>query len=146
MEEDKIVEEILRKYRKIAVVGFSSDPEKPGRIVPKFLKSRGYTLYPVNPNLEEALGLKVYRNLMEIPDTIEIVEVFRLPKYVPEVVEEAIQRRKQRGDVYVIWLQEGIRHDEAAKKAEQEGIFVIQDKCMYKEYKKWIEFKEAPDL
>ncbi|MHA2610551.1 MAG: CoA-binding protein [bacterium JZ-2024 1] len=139
-----MIEEILKKYRRIAVIGFSADPEKPGRKVPKFLLSRGYTIFPVNPNLEEALGLKVYRNLMEIPDTVEIVEVFRLPKYVPEVIEEAIQRRKQRGDVYVIWLQEGIRHDEAAKKAEQAGITVIQDKCMYKEYMKWMEFRKTP--
>ncbi len=145
MEEDKKIEEILRKYRRIAVVGFSGDPTKPGRKVPKFLMSRGYEIFPVNPFLTEAFGKKVYPNLSEIPELVEIVEVFRRPEDIPSVVEEAIKRKEERGDIQVIWLQEGIVHPQAAKKAEEAGIEVIQDKCMYKEYVKIIEGK-IPEL
>jgi hypothetical protein len=129
---DKI-KEILENYRKIAVIGFSNNPEKPARRVPAFFISKGYEVIPVNPNYEKILGRKSYKNILEVPGKIEIVNVFRPSEEIPEIVEQVIKRKKEKGDIKVLWLQEGIMH-ESTKKAEEEGIIVVQNKCMYKEY------------
>ncbi|ARM74620.1 CoA-binding protein [Acidianus manzaensis] len=143
-EEDKTIVEVLRKYKNIATIGFSKDPSKPSHAVPKFLISKGYNVIPVNPTVNEILGRKAYKSLLEVPERVDVVEVFRPSSEIPKIVDEVLERVKEKGDVKVIWLQEGIRNDEAAEKARKAGLIVIQDRCMYKEYKKKIEGVSSP--
>ncbi len=131
---DDLLRKILTEYRTIAVVGMSNNPEKPARRIPAFFIARKYNVIPVNPFHEKILGRKSYPSLLEVPDNIDIVDVFRPSREIPQVVEQVLKRLEERGDVKVLWLQEGIRHDEAAKKAEEAGLVVIQDRCIYKEY------------
>jgi hypothetical protein len=142
MDMDDLIRKILKDYRNIATVGFSRDPSKPARKVPKFLISKGYNVIPVNPNVDEILGRKSYKNLLEIPEEIEIVQIFRPSKEVLPIVEDAIKR----GDVKVIWMQEGIKNGEARRRGEEKGLIVIEDKCMYKEYVRLIEGREPEEL
>jgi len=142
--EEDLIKEILTNYKNIATIGFSKDPTKPSHQVPKFLISKGYNVIPVNPTVDEVLGRKSYKSVLDVPDKVEVVEVFRPSSEVPKIVDEVLERAKQRGDVKVIWLQEGIRNDEAAEKARKAGLIVIQDRCMYKEYKKKIEGNQNP--
>lgn len=144
LDEDSLILEVLTRYKNIATVGFSKDPSKPAHAVPKFLISKGYNVIPVNPTVDSILGRKSYKSLLEIPDKVEVVQIFRPSKDVPPIVDEAIERARTRGDVKVIWMQEGIRNDEAAKKAEEAGLIVIQDKCMYREYMRLIEKVKNP--
>lgn len=144
LDEDALILEVLTKYKNIATVGFSKDPSKPAHAVPKFLISKGYNVIPVNPTVDSILGRKSYKSLLEIPDRVEVVQIFRPSKDVPPIVDEAILRARTKGDVKVIWMQEGIRNDEAAKKAEEAGLIVIQDKCMYREYMRLIEKVKNP--
>ncbi|MEM0373059.1 MAG: CoA-binding protein [Sulfolobaceae archaeon] len=136
--ENELIKKILLEYKNIATVGFSKDPTKPAHLVPKFLIEKGYNVFPVNPTASEILGRKVYKSIMEIPERIDIVQIFRPSNEVNIIVDEVIARKKRMNDVKVIWMQEGIKNDEAKKKAESEGIIVIQDRCMYKEYMKQI--------
>lgn len=131
---DDLLRKIFTEYRTIAVVGMSSNPDKPARRVPAFFIARKYNVIPVNPYHEKILGRTSYPTLLDVPEPIDIVDVFRPSHEIPQVVDQVLERLKQRGDVKVLWLQEGIRHDEAAKKAEEAGLVVIQDRCMYKEY------------
>jgi len=142
--EEDLIKEILTNYKNIATIGFSKDPTKPSHQVPKFLISKGYNVIPVNPTVDEVLGRKSYKSVLDVPDKVEVVEVFRPSSEVPKIVDEVLERAKQKGDVKVIWLQEGIRNDEAAEKARKAGLIVIQDRCMYKEYKKKIEGNQNP--
>jgi len=142
--EEQVIESVLRNYKNIATVGFSKDPSKPSHQVPKFLMSKGYNVIPVNPTVDEILGKKSYKSLLDIPDKIEVVEVFRPSQDVPRIIDEVLERVKRKGDVKVIWLQEGIRNDDAAEKARKAGLIVIQDRCMYKEYMKKIEGNPHP--
>ncbi len=132
--QDDLLRKILKEYRRIAVVGMSNNPEKPARRIPAFFIARGYHVIPVNPFHEKILGRKAYPSLLEVPDDIDVVNVFRPSEEIPKVVEQVLARLRERGDVKVLWLQEGIRHDEAARQAEEAGLVVIQDRCMYKEY------------
>ena len=119
---------ILRNYKTIAVVGLSSNPEKPSHFVPRYLKDQGYTIIPVNPTAKgEILGQKVYAHLREIPRKVEIVEIFRPSKDVPPIVEEAIAIGAK-----VIWMQEGIVNNAAAERARAAGLQVVMDRCMMK--------------
>jgi len=142
--EEDLIKEILTNYKNIATIGFSKDPTKPSHQVPKFLISKGYNVIPVNPTVDEVLGRKSYKSVLDVPDKVEVVEVFRPSSEVPKIVDEVLERAKQRGDVKVIWLQEGIRNDEAAEKARKAGLIVIQDRCMYREYMKKIEGNQNP--
>ncbi|MEO0290380.1 MAG: CoA-binding protein [candidate division WOR-3 bacterium] len=135
---DEKIKEILLSYKNIVTIGFSNNPEKPARRVPAFLISKGYNVIPVNPNHDKILGRKSYKSLKEVEEDIDIVQVFRPQEEVPKIVEEVIERKKSKGDVKVLWLQEGIK-SESAKKLEEYGITVIEDMCMYKEYKRLIE-------
>lgn len=139
--EENLIKFILENYKNIATIGFSKDPSKPSHYVPKFLMEHGYNVIPVNPTAKEILGKKSYSSILEIPDRIDVIEVFRPSSEVPKIVEEVIKRKREKGDVKVLWLQEGIRNDDAAKLAEKEGIIVIQDRCMYKEYNKLMQNK-----
>lgn len=125
------IAEILRQSRTIAVVGLSGKPWRPSYGVAEYLQKAGYRIIPVNPNESEVLGQKAYPGLDAIPERVDIVNVFRRPEYVPEIVEAAI-----RIGARAIWLQEGVRHDEAAEKARQAGLEVIQDRCILKEHRR----------
>jgi predicted CoA-binding protein len=123
--------EVLKRYRTVAVVGASRDPSKWAHIVPKYLKEHGYRIIPINPTASEILGEKAYKSLMEVPEEVEVVEVFRPSEEVPKIVEEVIQRKRARGDVKVLWLQLGITADEDTKKRLKEaGIALVENACM----------------
>jgi predicted CoA-binding protein len=131
-EEEKIKQ--IFSFKNIAVVGMSDNPEKPSNRVPAYLMKQGYKIVPVNPTKNEIMGLKSYKSLLEVEDEIDVVDVFRRPEQVLEVVRDAIERKKQRGDIKAIWLQEGIVNDEAKRLAEENGLLFIQDKCMFREH------------
>ncbi|MEM0146165.1 MAG: CoA-binding protein [Conexivisphaerales archaeon] len=130
MINDKKIIEILTLYKSIACVGFSKDPSKWAHIVPKFMMSVGYNVVPVNPSAESILGKKSYASILEVPDKIDIVQIFRPSEEVPKIVNESIKR----GDVRVIWMQKGISNEAAAQVAEMKGMTVVQDTCMFEEY------------
>jgi uncharacterized protein len=123
--------EILKTYKTIAVVGLSSNPERPSYGVTEYMQKAGYRIIPVNPNEREVLGEKSYARLEDVPEKIEIVNVFRRPEDVPPVVESAI-----RAGAKVIWMQLGIENAEAAEKARAEGMIVVEDACMFVEHRK----------
>jgi len=129
-------QEVLKRYRTIAVVGASKDPTKWAHIVPKYLKEHGYKIIPVNPTATEILGEKAYPSILEIPDEIEVVNVFRPSEEVPKIAQEVIKRKRERGDVKVLWLQLGIRAPpEVKQQLEQESIILIEDTCMMETHK-----------
>ena len=120
---------ILRQARTIAVVGCSTNPDKPSHSVPKYLQQQGYRILPVNPSAkgQTLLGETVYGSLKEIQTPIDVVDIFRPPKDVPSIVEEAIAVGAK-----AIWMQEGIVNNEAAQRAKGAGLQVVMDKCMMK--------------
>jgi predicted CoA-binding protein len=120
--------EILEKYNRIAVVGLSSNTWRAGFGVSRFMQTVGYEITPVNPNEKEVLGQKAYATLDEVPAPLEIVNIFRRPEHVPEVVDAAIRRGAK-----VIWMQEGVVHEEAARRARAAGLDVVMDRCILKE-------------
>jgi predicted CoA-binding protein len=128
------MQEIFDTYKNIAVVGMSTNPGKAAYGVPSYIAGQGFNIIPVNPMAEEIIGKKSYPTLMDIPDTIDIVNVFRPSDAALDVVKSAIERKQAKGDVKLIWLQEGIINETAKNLAEENGIEFIQDKCMYKEY------------
>ena len=117
----------------MAVVGCSRDQEKDAHRVPKYLKEHGYKIIPVNPSAEEILGEKVYKTLSEIKEPIDIVDVFRPSEECLDVAKEAVKINPK-----VIWMQLGIKNEEAAKLAEKNGIKVIMDRCIMIEHKRLI--------
>ncbi|MFP5229241.1 MAG: CoA-binding protein [Acidobacteriota bacterium] len=131
MNEPQTIREILENARTIAVVGLTNREGRASLGVSRFMQSRGYRIIPVNPLIDEALGEKAYATLDEAvaahPE-IDLVNVFRAPEYVPEIVKDAIRLKIPR-----LWLQEGVVHDEAVGWAEAAGIRVVQDHCILKE-------------
>ena len=123
--------DILTKYKSIAVVGLSSNPARPSYGVTEYMQSAGYHIIPVNPNETDVLGEPSYASLEEIPQKIEIVDIFRCPDQVPPVVDAAI-----RANAKVIWMQLGIASQAAAEKARAAGITVVMDACILIEHKK----------
>jgi uncharacterized protein len=122
--------ELLAKAKIIAVVGLSSDPMRPSFGVSQYMQRKGYRIIPVNPNESSVLGEKAYSNLADIPETIDIVDVFRRSEFVPVLVDEVIRLK-----IPALWLQEGVVHQAAAKKARDAGIMVVMDRCMLKEHR-----------
>jgi predicted CoA-binding protein len=123
--------EILRKYKTIAVVGLSPNRMRPSYGVSDYMKRSGYRIIPVNPGHSEILGEKSYRTLDDVPDAVEIVNVFRRSEYVPEVADAAIRKGAK-----VLWLQEGISDEAAAEKARAAGLEVVMDTCILKEHRR----------
>jgi predicted CoA-binding protein len=117
--------DILTSANTIASVGLSSNVEKESHMVAWYLKEQGYRIIPVNPTATEILGEKVYTSLSDIPDKVDVVQIFRKSEDVPPVVDEAIKIGAK-----VVWMQEGIVNYEAAKKAEDAGLQVVMDACM----------------
>ena len=126
-------ENLLRNAKTIAVVGLSSRRSRPSYGVSEYMKSKGYRIIPVNPNETEILGEKVWASLEEIPERVDIVDIFRRPECVPEIVDSAI-RIGAKG----IWMQEGVVHDEAAGKARAAGLEVVMDRCILKEHRRML--------
>ena len=116
---------ILEKYRRIAMVGLSSNPFRPSHFAAIYLISEGYDVIPVNPRESEVLGRKCYPSLTAVPGPVEVVDIFREPAAAPAIVDEAI-----RIGAKVIWMQLGVIHEEAAERARAAGLEVVMDRCM----------------
>ena len=127
------VGEILRPAHSIAIVGLSSKRFRPSYGVAEYLKSAGYRIIPVNPYEETVLGEKAYADLGQVPEHVDIVDIFRRSEFVPEVVDAAI-----RLSVRAIWMQEGVIHEEAAAKARAAGLQVVMDRCILKEHRRML--------
>lgn len=123
--------EILRKYLTVAVVGLSSREDRPSYRVARYLKEHGYRIIPVNPRETEVLGERCYPDLCSVPEPVEVVDVFRRPRQVPRVVAEAIYISAK-----AIWMQEGIVHEAAARRAREAGLEVVMDRCMMAEHRR----------
>ncbi len=126
---DPELRDILTRYRTIAVVGCSTNPEKDAHRIPAYLQAQGYRIIPVNPFAEEILGETAYPSLLDVPDDFDIVDVFRPSDDVPPVVDQALETPAK-----VVWMQLGIRHEAAARKAREAGLLVVQDRCMKVEH------------
>ena len=129
------IADLLKRSKTIAVVGLSGNPLRPSHGVSAYMQSHGYRIIPVNPLIEECLGEKAYASLLDItekdvPEKIDVVNIFRRPEYVEKVVDQAIQLK-----VPAIWMQEEVIHERAAEKARQAGIFVVMDRCILKEHR-----------
>jgi len=134
------IEEILTKYKTVAVVGLSREPDKDSHIVSEYLKRQGFRIIPVNPFADEILGEKSYKSLLDIPaeiqKTIEIVDVFRPAEDVPPIVAQAVALKRKFGKPYVFWMQLGIVNEEAAETARKAGLKVVMDKCIMVEHRR----------
>ena len=116
---------ILRRYRRIAMVGLSANPYRPSHFAAIYMKAAGYEIFPVNPNEKEILGRPTYGALRDVPPPLEIVDIFREPAAVPAIVEEAIEAGAK-----VIWMQLGVIHEAAAARALDAGLEVVMDRCV----------------
>jgi uncharacterized protein len=124
------IADLLKRSKTIAVVGLSNSPLRPSHGVSAYMQTNGYHIIPVNPEIKGALGEKAYASLLDVPEKIDIVNIFRRPEFVDEVVDQAIQLK-----VPAIWMQEEVINEQAAEKARKAGIFVIMDHCILKEHK-----------
>jgi uncharacterized protein len=122
---------ILRKYKTIAVIGMSKNPEKDAYRIPEYMMKKGYHVIPVNPSADEILGEKCYKRLADVPEDVDIVDVFRPSEDVPNYVEDVIEKRPK-----VFWEQLGIHNSEAEDKIASEGIKVVYDRCLFQEHRK----------
>lgn len=123
------IKELFERAKTIAVVGLSSSPLRPSHGVSAYMQSHGYRIIPVNPQIRGALGEKAYPSLSQVPEKIDIVNIFRRPEFVEEIVDEAIALK-----VPAIWMQEDVVNERAAQKARNAGIFVVMDRCILKEH------------
>ena len=128
----------LSDLDRIAVVGCSSTPGKAAHDVPRYLSEHGYDIYPVNPFAEEILGREAVDTLADVQDDVELVEVFRPSDEVPTIVDQTLARQASHGDVEAIWLQLGITHDEALRRAEDGGLRTTQDRCLKIEHRRLV--------
>lgn len=131
MNEPDLIRTLLSRPATIAVIGLSPDPRKPGHYVPAYMQQHGYRILPVNPAVDTVLGETCYPSLTALPVKPDIVNVFRLPKYIPAIVEEMIQLGLSN-----LWGQSGIVNLEAAAKAEAAGIHVVMDRCIMVEHRR----------
>jgi predicted CoA-binding protein len=123
----------IYRMKNIAVVGMSKNEEKAGHFVPKYLIEYGYNVIPVNPTVTEVLGRKSYPKIADIPEKIDIVDIFRKSEDVPTVIDDALKKKDK---VKVIWMQSGIYNDNAELKAKEHGIDVIYNRCMMEEHRR----------
>ncbi|MCP5517513.1 MAG: CoA-binding protein [Verrucomicrobiales bacterium] len=124
------IRQILESSQTVAVVGLSDRPDRASHGVAAYLQSRGYRIIPVNPNVPEVLGERAYPELSAVPDPVDIVNVFRRPEAVPEIVEQAVAKGAR-----TIWMQEGIVHNAAADRARAAGLQVVMSRCLLKEHR-----------
>jgi len=128
MMNDAEITKLLKNLKTIAIVGLSNNPMRPSFGVSRFLQRQGYRIIPVNPKETEVLGERAYPSVRDVPDEIDLVDIFRRPARVPEVIDDALAK-----GVRHIWMQEGVVNHEAAKKAEDAGMSVVMDRCILKE-------------
>jgi len=131
MNEPETIRKILKEFKTVAVVGLSDKPERYSYVVASYLMEHGYKIIPVNPIISEWKGLKSFASLKDVPEKIDVVDIFRRSEFVMEVVEEAIALRAK-----AVWMQEGVIDEKAAERAEKAKILVVMDRCMMKEHRK----------
>jgi hypothetical protein len=124
------IADFLNRSKTIAVVGLSASPLRPSHGVAAYMQTQGYKIIPVNPNIEESLGEPSYRSLLDVPEKIDIVNIFRRPEAVDEIVDQSIHLK-----VPMIWMQESVINHRAAEKARRAGIYVVMDRCILKEHR-----------
>jgi hypothetical protein len=124
------IRDLLARAKTIAVVGLSGSPLRPSHGVSAYMQTQGYKIIPVNPKIPEALGEKCYPSLLDVPYKIDIVNIFRRPEFVEEIVDQAIQLK-----IPALWMQEEVINERAAEKARKAGMFVAMDLCILKEHK-----------
>jgi len=129
INSQETIERVLNESRTIAVVGLSSDPSRPSNSVSKYMQSRGYRVIPVNPNESEVLGERAYAMLSDVPEKIDLVDIFRRSEEAGHHVDEAI-----RIGARAVWLQEGVIDFDAARRAQEAGLDVVMDLCILKEH------------
>jgi predicted CoA-binding protein len=132
MNEPETIRTILENSQTIAVVGLSDKPSRPSFYVSKYMQNQGYRILPITPTVTEVLGEKAYPTLdaaYVAEGKIDLVDVFRAPEFVPEIVKDVIRLK-----IPYLWLQEGVCHEEAVQWAEADGVLVVMDKCIYKEH------------
>lgn len=122
--------DLLRRVKTIAVVGLSNSPLRPSHGVAAYLQTHGYRIIPVNPRIDESLGERAYASLLDVPEKIDLVDVFRRSEFVEEIVDQAIQLR-----IPAIWMQESVVNEKAAEKARKAGMFVVMDRCILQEHR-----------
>jgi predicted CoA-binding protein len=127
-----MIPDLLRKSHVIAVVGLSSKKFRPSYGVAEYMQREGYRIIPVNPNEVEVLGEKAYARLEDVPEHVDIVDIFRRSEFVAPLVDEAIRRR-----ALAVWMQEGVVDEEAAEKARAAGLVVVMDRCILKEHSRY---------
>jgi len=133
IEDDTVIRKILTEAKVIALVGASKKPYRDSYRIGQFLLSKGYTVIPVNPNYTEIEGEKCFPDLQSIRRPIDIVDIFRRSEHVPEIVEAAIRKGAK-----TIWMQEGVVHEEAARRAEAAGLTVVMDRCILKDHRRLV--------
>jgi len=131
MSEASTIEELLRTAHTIAVVGLSNKRWRPSYGVSEYMQREGYRIIPVNPGVSEVLGEKCYPTVDNVPEPIDIVNIFRRSEAVPEIVDAAI-----RIGAKAVWMQEGVVHEGAAARARSAGLVVVMDRCLLKEHRK----------
>jgi len=129
MPSDFELIKLFERVKSIAVIGLSPKPDRPSHRVAKHMQDFGFEIIPVRPAVSEVLGVKTYASLPEIPFAVDLVDVFRAPKYVASITEQCISKK-----VSAFWLQKGVVELESANRACKENIFTVMDKCIYKEY------------
>ena len=130
MNDSNTIREIL-KLKTIAVVGMSPKQERPSHYVAMYLKENGYTIYPVNPGHDKIAGMDCYPDLESIPDSIDVVDIFRRSEFAPLIVDSTIAIGAK-----AVWMQDTVIHEEAGKKAEDAGLLVVMDDCMLRQHRK----------
>jgi hypothetical protein len=128
----------LLDLRRIAVIGCSSTPGKAAHEIPAYMQRAGYEIYPVNPYADEVLGRDAVDALADVAEPVDLVDVFRPSEEAPGIVDEAVARHEDRGDVRAVWLQLGITHDGAGARAEAAGLRFVQDRCLKVEHSRLV--------
>ncbi|WP_456367592.1 CoA-binding protein [Thermococcus sp.] len=131
--KDEEIREILKKYRKVALVGASPKPERDSHEVMRYLLEKGYEVYPVNPRYGEVLGRRCYPSVLDIPDDVEIVDLFVRPEFTRDYVDQAIKKGAK-----VVWFQFGTYDAEAVERAKKAGLVVVTHRCIKQEHEKLI--------
>ena len=133
MNEPEVIRHMLgdppSQPRTIAVIGLADDPNKPSNYVPAYMQKQGYRILPINPTVDTVLGEKSYASLADLPVKPDVVNVFRLPKFIPAIVDQMLELGLKN-----IWVQQGIINKEAATRAEAGGIHVVMDRCIMVEH------------
>lgn len=130
MDSSDPIRDLLLRSKTIAVVGLSNNPMRASYGVSAYMQAAGYRIIPVNPHISESLGEKAYPSLLEVPEKLDLVDVFRRPQFVDEIVEQVIGLK-----IPALWLQEDVVNERAAAKARAAGIFVVMDRCILKDHR-----------